>query len=343
MSCELSPSASAFSSMLSAFIGSILNGLFNGFWIAFFTGWISWLAFIRILSAGLFEFYLTIRAGTNFNAANDDQYQNIDMNSINSTGSQTTGASAENRSTGAEDEEARLTQPMDPAQAHFAANDPTMFPKPPERTVTAFGWLGWAWSALYTPVSQSIWLSVNFTSDNGALQLVRALAIAVSALGLTFDYKQRYAASLGRRWGAWAFVTFNAWNSAACLLLGVEATILLIHGALHIDMKPIPLLVAYPIFAIIWATASWKFLPPIDGARPGMNIFADVLMGAFAGLFVAGPAFGLWKSEEFNNLVREKAGHMGMGYGTPGSGTSLGDFLSCESASFWEKFAAIMP
>ena len=205
----------------------------------------------------------------------------------------------------------------------------------PERTVTVFGWLGWIWSAVYTPVSQSIWLAVHVSSDDGAVQLVRALAIGVSALGLTFDIKQRYGAVLGRKLGSWAFVAFNVYHATVCLILGIEAAVLLILGALHIDSMPIPLFVIYPIFALIWAAASWKLIPPIDGGRPGKNIFLDVLMGAFAGIFVAAPAFGLWQSRKFD-------ADTGFG-GYHETGLNLGDYLNCESASVLDKFAAIMP
>jgi hypothetical protein len=247
------------------------------------------------------------------------------------------GVTADSHHLGAEDDEARLTQttnvaPNNPATTtnSFANRVNT---KQPERTINAFGWLGWAWSAIYTPISQSIWLSVHITSDNGSLQLVRALAIAVSALGLTFDYKQRYAALLGRKWGAWAFVIFNVWNATACTLLGIESTALLIHGALNVSFTPIPLLVAYPIFSVIWAYVSWRFLPPIDGAWPGKNIVIDVLVGAFAGLFVTAPAFALWQSSKFDADIG----------GTSESGLSLGEFLGCESATVLQKFAAVMP
>ncbi|KAJ4291953.1 hypothetical protein N0V90_009851 [Kalmusia sp. IMI 367209] len=353
MSCELSPSAAAFSSMLSAFVGSVLNGLFSGFWIAFFTGWISWLSVIRIVAAGLYEFYLTIKAGTNFTAVDEKKYQSIGLNMYGGANRVPAGAPA--------DEEERLTQEMNAAQEHLAANYHPAFAaqfqqqrniggslfsrifKQPERTVSVFGWLGWAWSAIYTPISQSIWLAVHITDSDGALQLVRALAIGVSALGLTFDYKQRYGAAAAKKWGSWAFVVFNVWNASACLLLGVEAIALLIHGALNVSFTPVPLLVAYPIFSIIWAWASWRYLPPIDGARPGMNIFADVLMGAFAGIFVAGPAFGLWQSRKFDDETAAMTANFWGESSASSTGLSLGDYLNCQGASVLEKFAAIMP
>ncbi|KAH5299310.1 hypothetical protein HBI11_150200 [Parastagonospora nodorum] len=308
--CTLSPSASAFSSMLSAFIGSVANGLFSGFWIAFFTGWISWLAFIRILAAGFYELWLSVKAGTNPNISKADiEYESID------------------------DAEGQFDNTSTPTHQ---SKSPLIMPKTPERTVHAFGWLGWIWSAVYTPISHSIWLSIHISSPHGPILLVRALAIGVSALSLTFDTKARYGARLGR--GS-LYLLFNLWNSFACILLGVEATILLIRGALNVSFTPIPLLVAYPVFSIIWAVVSWKFLPPIDAARPGMNTFADVAMGCFAGVFCAAPAFALYMKANFDKDVAE----MGFETGEATGGVGLGEFLSCGGVSVLQKFAAIMP
>jgi hypothetical protein len=64
--------------------------------------------------------------------------------------------------------------------------------------------------------------------------------------------------------------------------------------------KPVPLLVLYPLFSEVWAWASWRFLPPIDGARKGIAVFADVAMRALAGVFVIAPAFAMWQSAKFN-------------------------------------------
>ena len=56
-SCDLSPQARAFSTVLTAFIGSIVNGVTSGGMVAFMTGWISWLAVLRVLSGALFGLY----------------------------------------------------------------------------------------------------------------------------------------------------------------------------------------------------------------------------------------------------------------------------------------------
>ncbi|KAF1965476.1 hypothetical protein BU23DRAFT_585009 [Bimuria novae-zelandiae CBS 107.79] len=337
--CALSPSAAAFSSMLSAFIGSMLNGLFSGLWIAFFTGWISWFSVARIVAAGLYEFYLIIKIGTDFDSAGAQQFQSIGLHMYGGSNAGAGSAPSE-----VVDEEARLMQAMNHAQqnlethyhpvvvAQFKKNRTDRYFravfKELERTVSAFGWLGWVWSAVYTPLSQSIFLAVHITSDRDSILLfVRALAIGVSALGLTFDYKQRYGAALGRKWGPWAFVVFNVWTSTTCLLLGYEALALLIRGIMNFSNPPIPLLLVYPIFSCIWACVSWKVLPPIDGARPGLNLLADVLMGAFAGIFVAAPAFVLWQERQFDANKSSFFGHGGSSDSE--SGMNLGEFLSC--------------
>ncbi len=346
MSCRLSPSAAAFSTMLSAFVGSVINGLSSGAAIAFITGWISWFSVLRILVAGLFELRLTIKAGTDFESV-DQQYHSVEMTGMPPAGVATPNATYENYPIDAESQ--RDTLLHSPQQNHLPSPGKSSWFTTPrkvpamgvlDRSITFTGWLGWVWSALYTPISQSIWVGVHLStpssSADGIQQFVRALAIGVSALGLTFDYKQRYAAALGRRWGRWAFVAFNAWNAGACLLLGAEAFVLLVHGAVNIKDVPIPLVVVYPIFSIIWAAGSWAILPPVDGGRSG-NVIAGVLMGAFAGLFVAAPSFALWRNARWDEDV---AGFKGE---TAPGGLDLGAFLACESASVWAKFAAIMP
>ena len=335
--------------MLNAFIGSVLNGLLSGFWIAFFTGWISWLSVIRILAAGFYELYLTVKVGADFHSVDTKQYKGIGLGAY--PGSE---ATAERVPGGVSDEEAQLMHAPNFAHQDRLSHDSSATAvevqqeqnpvakhlrrasKPAERTVSIFGWLGWIWSAIYTPISHSIWLAVHITSDSeSALLIVRALAIGVSALGLTFDYKHRYGAALARRCGSWAFVAFNVWNSTACLLLGCEAFALLVRGAMNQSDLPVFACVLYAVFSCIWAAGSWVFLPPIDGARPGFHIVADVFMGAFAGIFVAAPAFTLWQDNKFKADAP-------WAYGAePGMG--LSEFLQCQGASVLEKVAAVLP
>jgi hypothetical protein len=299
--------------VLTAFIGSILNGLFSGFFIAFITGWISMLACVRIVAAGIYEFYLTGKAGSNFENVDElNEYRNIEMN--------------------AREEERLANHPITIATNGKVAsqrlnNAFLPFKKLPVRDVSAFGWLGWTWSAVYTPISQTIWIATNISSQSGFVLIVRALSMSVSALGLTFDYKQRYGAAVGRKWGSWAFILFNVWNATACLLLGIESMALLIFGAYGGGGNiPIPIPIVYLLLCIFWAYLSWRLIPPVDGARPCVNKFADVAMGAFSGIFCAAPALILWQGGLFDD----------------DSGLDLGEFLKCD-ATVLRKFAAIMP
>lgn len=359
MSCVLSSSASAFGTMLLAFIGSVINGISSGVLIAFITGWISFFSVIRILVAGVLELYLSWKAGTNFHEVEpidkekvNSSYESVEPNEASACQAIPLEAVDGGGTTGTRDEdvEQQRERLLDSTQDQPPTDQATSRKSPlagVERNVTVFGWLGWTWSAIYVPISSTIWLLVNLTSSSksGVQQFVRALAIGVSALSLTFDYKQRYAAALGKRWGAWAFLTFNLWNAGACVLLGLETLVLLIHGAMNIHNVPIPLVVAYPIFSIVWAAGSWAFLPPIDGERPwpptskgrAWTIVLGGLMGAFAGLFVAAPSFSLWQGAKFD----ERAGRLRGGSAPEGVG--LAEYLACESVSVWAKFAAVMP
>lgn len=342
--------------MILAFVGSVITGISSGALVAFFTGWISWLSVIRILAAGVYELYLTWNAGTDFHnvepidkEGSKPLHEYIGMNGIPASYDVGPGAVHEDYPTGGQYEEQQRHGLLDNTQ-HQPTTARSIIRKPPfrniERNVNWTGWLGWIWSAIYMPISETIWVCVNLNSSTSGVQhLVRALAIGVSALGLTFDYKQRYGAALGQRWGAWAFLTFNMWNTGACLLLGVEALILLIHGTVKLERKPIPLLVAYPVFSVVWAVGSWIFLPPIDGERPWPPtkkgrvwvVLAGTLMGAFAGVFVAAPAFALWRNASFDEHAAASSGQ------SPDAGLELADYLACEGVSAWAKFAAVMP
>ena len=55
--CELSPQARVFSTILTAFVGSIVNSVTSDGIVAFMTGWISWLAVLRVLTGALIGLY----------------------------------------------------------------------------------------------------------------------------------------------------------------------------------------------------------------------------------------------------------------------------------------------
>jgi hypothetical protein len=73
-------------------------------------------------------------------------------------------------------------------------------------------------------------------------------------------------------------------------------------------------------------------------------VFVDVAMGAFAGLFVAAPAFGLWQSSKFDEESAANRAAFGFSNSDSGNtdGVGLSEFLSC-GVSVLEKWAAVMP
>ncbi|KAH6613030.1 hypothetical protein C7974DRAFT_75075 [Boeremia exigua] len=339
--CKLSPSASAFNTMLTAFVGSLINGLSSGPILAFLIGWISWLPVIRILGVGAYQLRLAIRAGTSMSALGigKDQATNAECLQMESS---VTGAAADNQPQNMESQ--RPTH--DAAQnscvalstfiAAIEARKRRVLASM-DQSVTFLGWLGWVWSALYTPISQTIWVCVRLNTPTPALTMfVHGLSIGVSALGLTFDTKIRYGVALGRKWGPWAFYAFNLWNAGVCLLLGTEVLVLLIYSVVTASNLPIPLVVMYPLLSIMWAVGSLAILPPVNGGTSGKIVFG-LLMGAFSGVVVAAPSFVLWQHQKvdknFGVFIQDDA-EVGLG---------LGDFLACEGVSVWAKFAAIMP
>ena len=205
--------------------------------------------------------------------------------------------------------------------------------------VTILGWLGWLYATVYTPVTQSLWLAENWTLASGQLKLVRGLGIAVSALSLTIDTRARYGVTLGkaRFGGAWARVGFNIWTSGVALGLGLECALLLIKAVSDLHLPWYAVLI-YCFFLVVWAGASFQLCPVRDGSIKGSGIIADVLMGAFAGLFLAAPAFAVYQTARFD----DEAALM-MGHGSGEQGQSLAAYLSCESVAGWQKFVAIFP
>jgi hypothetical protein len=232
--------------------------------------------------------------------------------------------------------------PGPPATAIFAKLQPL------NREVTILGWIGWIYAAIYAPISQIIWVVSNVSADSssGVAKIVKGITVAVTALPLCLDSRVRFADSLTtkRCGGTWAYYTFNLTNSLSCLFQGIICGALLIWGVVEARSQtdpffassfPWPLVAIYPIFSLIWAWASFALAPVMDGGRKRASqshwtgYFVEVGMGAFAGLFLATPAFALYFSSADS--------------GDGGTGAAdLGRFLSCEVPG-WQKFSAIFP
>ncbi|KAI9052591.1 hypothetical protein LZ554_003934 [Drepanopeziza brunnea f. sp. 'monogermtubi'] len=474
--CTLTPQARAFSSILSAFIGSVVNGLTSGWLIAFITGWITWLAFFRVVIGGAYMLYRGLTASwppddneqyemlnrasspdpeanaqllnhgseiprsenrypppyqsatdpaipnTNNYASSDaqpdsqipevcrsnnilpgDQQLALDVPTFGQTPVSREAVESYHRHVynrvfgpdgslippkpkespfgtfwptradiAARQQNIRLAQQKRAELRKLYVSDRELqrgiaalscmsregkLPGPPpdlvfwepgDRDVTYLGWVGWVYSAVYSPISQIIWVAANASASNtsGVGKIVKGISVAVTALPLCLDTRVRFAASLQtRRFGGdWAYHAFNIANAVSCLLQGIMGGVLLVWGVIqartHTDpffasSFPWPIVGIYPFFSLIWAWASFKIVPMTDGGRKRAaqshwaGYLVDIGMGAFAGLFVAAPAFGLY----FSNASP----------GEESSGAAdLGAFLRCEVPT-WQKFSAIFP
>lgn len=197
---------------------------------------------------------------------------------------------------------------------------------------SVLGWIGWVYGALYFPVAQVLFLAANAGDDAdraGNVKLVRAIAVGVTALPLTFDTKARYAASLRKRGraGRWAGRAFTWAHALATLGLGaVEAALL---GLAWRQLgAPVFFVPAYIALSTLWMAGSFVFVPPVDGGMAPNT----------AGLFAAGLAMGV-----FAGAGTSFAAFVNMANAPTEPGLGLGAYLSCEGASALGKFAAIFP
>ncbi|CAF9929090.1 MAG: hypothetical protein HETSPECPRED_007283 [Heterodermia speciosa] len=321
MSCELSAQGRAFSTVLTAFIGSIINGITSGYLVAFITAWISWFATLRILIGAIWSLRQAFSSEYTPISTAPPAYESVAL---------------EERGAGAGP---AVPEQTPSATAQIGSNW-SMMDKRLNRKITVLGWMGWVYTAVYSPVVQILWLAANWTSASGALKIVRGLGISVTALGLTIDTKKRYAETLrGSTYlGRVACVAFKLTNAGSAFGMGAMCAALLIKGALDLNLKWF-FFVIYCVFMVIWAAGSFAFIPVQDGGVKGAGIILDVLMGAFAGVILAAPAFFVMRNAEQPTLSMD-----GFGFSTPESGqASLNDYLSCESVAVWRKIAAVLP
>ena len=309
MSCELSAQGRAFSTVLTAFISSIINGLTSGYLVAFITGWISWFAMLRILGGALLSLYQAFSPKYTQVSTTDAEIIALEQRGLVS------------------DTTAREGAPVGSAPGGNA----TAFSAKSRRKmdIHALGWIGWVYTAIYSPIIQILWLAANWSAASGQLKLVRGLGVSVAALGLTMDTKKRYA----ERLGGVAGVMFKLINGGSAFGMGAMCLALLVKGALDLSLKWYFILI-YCVFCVIWAAVSFTQIPVEDGGIKGAGIILDVLMGAFAGIFLAAPAFVVWRDLKF------AADHSD----TSESGSAtLNEYLSCESVAVWKKMTAVLP
>ena len=183
------------------------------------------------------------------------------------------------------------------------------------------------------PFVQILWVAENWTAASGSLKLVRGLGVSISAISLTIDTKKRYASKTeeARYCDAFASALFKIVNGVCAFGMGIICVALLTKGAVDLNLAWY-FFVIYCVFIVIWTAASFAIWPVQDGGIKGFGIVPDVLMGAFAGLFLGAPAFA------------EQPIMTSGGFLTPDSGqASLKKYLSCEKVAVWQKFVAIFP
>ena len=359
--CQLSPSASAFSAMLSAFIGSVINGLASGWLVAFVTGWIAWMALARVFLSGSYMLY---RSATNswgpgrsdavldpiapldsFDASQNEEAAAylMDYNPSSAIFLQPARPQTTKRALSGRGLLTAIWPPADVVrgldqpgqnQAHWKTWSDLNF------DVSSLGWFSWFYTAIFAPVTQVIWVTANASNHNiGPAKIVKGLTTAVTALPLCIDCKARYGDSLGR-----GRYVFNWTTSISCLLQGVLGAFLLAQGVADTSAQsfgfPWPIVGIYPIFSLFWMIGSFLVVPMRDGGRKraGQAHWAgyllDVGVGAFAGVFLAAPAFALYMNAQFDRQVTGQGGGDGI--------SDLGAYLRCET-QLWKKFAAVSP
>ena len=332
-SCDLSPQARAFSTILTAFIGSIVNGVTSGGIVAFMTGWISWLAVLRVLSGALYGLYQGFSSKyTILEQASREPPGDEEVPEERGVMLQQLFQETVSKETSDAQEIPGSSNPSGHLNIINKLNGRIT------RDITVLGWIGWVYTAVYSPIVQALWLAENWKPASGALKIVRALGISITALSLTIDTKKRYASKLSdtRYLGNPAGVAFKLVNGFSAFGMGIMCATLLIKGAIDASL-PWYVMMVYCFFAVIWAAASYQICPIQDGGIRGRGLLGDILMGAFAGLFLAAPAFALMQTAEEPTLGSD-------GFSYPESGpSSLHEYLSCDSVAVWQKFVAIFP
>ncbi|KAK3380915.1 hypothetical protein B0H63DRAFT_510877 [Podospora didyma] len=193
------------------------------------------------------------------------------------------------------------------------------------QNVSGLGWFGWTYTAVVAPITQTIWVAANAHNHTvGAAKIVKGFTCAISALPLCIDCKVRYGDKVPTGVGRYMF---NLWTALSALFQGILGGFLLGTGVDDLyrvagktgagggGSLALPVAVIYPIFSLVWMYGSYILVPMRDGGRRRAGqahwtgYFMDVGMGAFAGLFLAAPAFVLFMSARF-----DKNGHGGGGW-----------------------------
>jgi hypothetical protein len=172
-----------------------------------------------------------------------------------------------------------------------------------------------------------MWLLENWNKASTGLKVARAIGVSVAALPSTFDTRARYGEALGRVYGwpaGWVFGVLTAVSTVT--LTGVSVVEL---GLAAKDMGKSSWMAAiYVVLLLLWTWESFANASPHDEAKylsGWVGRLGGLGAGAFAGLFVAAPAFGVMMAEQ---------NHPGLG---------LSAYMKCEGVPWWQKMVAVLP
>jgi len=192
-----------------------------------------------------------------------------------------------------------------------------------------WAWLSWSWSAIWSPVIQTLWLVENWKEVSGGVEMVRGFGLLMSAYSLTIHTFDHYKLNLSKKLGSWMVLPFACLTALSCLTLGTLSVIELLHGLikLHPTNEGTIFIIAWCSFLQLTGCMSLMFANP--GGDPPEKTWSGVLAGffagAFAGLFIATPAYVL------------------MTDAPKSPGSSLDIYLRCKSVSLWKKLVAVVP
>ncbi|KAG1734130.1 hypothetical protein EDB19DRAFT_1171964 [Suillus lakei] len=194
-----------------------------------------------------------------------------------------------------------------------------------ESDTNVLGWIGWIYSAIYSPVSQALWVIGNLHSASAELMIVQALSICTTALPLTIDPKARYGNQLGEGFSS---TVFNFVTAMSTLILGGLSSVLLVSAAKELHHHHF-IVIIYIIMLVVWTAFGRMFRPDPTSDKTnsptGLGVLAGLAMGCFAGILIATPAFCVM-------MIAPKS---------PGLG--LMDYVQCEGLALWRRVIAVIP
>ncbi|KAH8834125.1 hypothetical protein DL96DRAFT_1579501 [Flagelloscypha sp. PMI_526] len=327
--CELSSFGRATSTIMLALFNIGINAP-HSFRVPFFVTWISPLAWLRVMLFGIWGMTMVVQ-----DKDLDEKQWNefwmekpaakwvlsfIPCRRVHSRVGQPNGYEP------LPDQEGVTTPVEEDLRENLGARVPCSgFAATPETSPTVFGWATWAFATIYAPIFETGWMVGNWKTSSAALALVRGLGIAIIALPLTIDTKQRYSGVISRRWGHEKGRIFNALTAGAALYLSILSAALCLTALFSFTASWI-IFPIYFIFLVIWTLAGFAFVCPRDGADYAHPVVACAGAATMA-IFLVVPILMATTFSEFGS--DKEVGYL--------------EWLKCGNGSAWQKLSMILP